>query len=210
MHGAAFVSTHTKGLQIHLQPLSTPTHPTPSYNGENHPTVGVLTWKEPMKYRIHIANIADNRPDITFVITDPADGLRVVNQSGNIRDFCIPIHNIPELKRELYFGVGTCRPCTGYRWFSDNPAITSYLARIKPHTVPEYPDPNAIEVLRAYDYSRYERGEVSLETLREEGKVGVLHPEPLTPTYENLADYLTFLNTQFYPYNQMLLTKMDS
>lgn len=160
-----------------------------------------------MKYRIHIANIADNRPDITFVITDPADGLRVVNQSGNIRDFCIPIHDIPELKHELYFGVGTCRPCTGYRWFSDNPAIISYLAWTKPHPVAEYPDPNAIEVLSAYDYSRYKRGEVSLETLREEEEIYVLHPEPLTPTYENLADYIAFMNAQMYPHNQMLLTK---
>lgn len=98
-------------------------------------------------------------------------------------------------------------PCTGHRWFSDNPAMIAHLTWTKPHPVAEYPDPNAIEVLSAYDYSRYKRGEVSLETLREEEEIYVLHPEPLTPTYENLADYIAFMNAQMYPHNQMLLTK---
>ena len=160
-----------------------------------------------MTYRIYIANIIGSTPDQVFDITDPADGLSIVNMPEDIRTFSIPVHEIPELKHEIYFGVRTGRPCTGYRWFSDNPAMIAHLADTKPHPVAEYPDPNTIEVLRAYDHSRYERGEISLEALREEGSVYILHPEPLTPTYENLADYLAYLNAQMYPYHQMLLTK---
>jgi hypothetical protein len=160
-----------------------------------------------MTYRIHIANISSGSPDQVFDITDPADGLSIVNMPESIHAFSIPVHEIPELKHEIYFGVRTGSPCTGHRWFSDNPAMIAHLTWTKPHPVAEYPDPNAIEVLSAYDYSRYKRGEVSLETLREEEEIYVLHPEPLTPTYENLADYIAFMNAQMYPHNQMLLTK---
>lgn len=158
-----------------------------------------------MGYSIHCKNLTTGGPDQIFSISDPADGVDLANQPASICAFSTLVSDIPELKHETYHRIDTGDRATGYRWFSDNPAMIAHLGYTKPHSAPEYSDPAAVEVVSAYDYGRLARGDVSVEELREEGSVYVLHPNPLMPTYENLAAYLAYLNAQMYPYNQMSL-----
>lgn len=161
-----------------------------------------------MGYSIHCTNLTSGGPDQTFSITDPADGIDFADQPSTICAFSASVGDIPELEHETYFSVATGVPVVGYRWFSDDPQMIAHAGYTKPSSVPEYGDASAVEVVTAYNHRRLERGEVTLEGLRVEGRVYRLHPEPLVPTYENLADYLVYLNAQQYPHNQMTLIRV--
>lgn len=158
-----------------------------------------------MEYSIHCTKLTGGDPDQTFSINDPADGIDFVNQASTIRAFSVLVSDITELKHETYFRVDTGAPFNGYRWFSDDPQIIAHIGYTRPNSAPEYSDASAVEVVTAYNRGRLERGDVTLEALRAEGRVYRLHLEPLVPTYANLADYLAYLNAQQHPHNQMSL-----
>ena len=156
-----------------------------------------------MNYSMHCTNASNGLPDKTFTITDLEDGIALASLPATYA-YSPRIDELDGIQ-DSYVEASTGRPATGYRWFSDDPALISHLGYIKPSGVSEYQDPHTTQIISLSDYARLQEGKITFEELQSTGKVYKVHASPLEATESHLRDYLMFRNTQLAPHNQMPL-----